>query len=121
MKIRLKQLLAQFGVEILRKADNNTIKKIMLNNLNRENIGKSVTVADKIRMAMTTLMKNNINPLYIEPETAVHTIEASKIERNFFIWKGFRNASSRSEAKKEQMKGIVQNFLQIIQETDITC
>ena len=55
----------------------------MLKNPNRENIGKSVTVADNIRMTMTTLMKNRINPLYIDPETAVHTIEASKIEKIF--------------------------------------
>ena len=93
----------------------------MLKNPNRENIGKSVTVADNIRMTMTTLMKNRINPLYIDPETAVHTIEASKIERNFFIWKGFGNASSRSETQKEQIKAIVQNFQKTIQETDITC
>ena len=55
----------------------------MLKSLNRENINKSVTVADKNRMAMTTLTKNKINPPYIEPETAVHTIEASKIEKIF--------------------------------------
>ena len=121
LKIRLKQILAQFGIKILRKANNNPIKEIILKNLNRENIGKSVTVADKIRMAITTLTKNKINPLNIEPETAVHTLETSKIERNFFIWKGFGNASSRSEAQKEQMKTIVNNFLQTIKETDITC
>ena len=121
LKIRLKQILAQFGIKILRKPNNNPIKEIILKNLNRENIGKSVTVADKIRMAITTLTKNKINPLNIEPETAVHTLETSKIERNFFIWKGFGTASSRSEAQKEQMKTIVNNFLQTIKETDITC
>ena len=72
-------------------------------------------------MAITTLTKNKINPLNIEPETAVHTLETSKIERNFFIWKGFGTASSRSDAQKEQMKTIVNNFLQTIKETDITC
>ena len=54
LKIRLKQILAQFWIKILRKADNNPIKQIMLKNINGENICKSVTEADKIRMAMTT-------------------------------------------------------------------
>ena len=60
----------------------------MVKNLNRENIGKSVTIADKIRMAMTNLTKNKIDPLNIEPETAARKVQTPNIERNLFIWKG---------------------------------
>ena len=121
IKIRLKQILAQFGIKILRKAESNPIKQIMVKNLNRENIGKSATIADKIRMAMTNLTKNKINPLNIEPETAVHLVQISKIERNLFIWKGFGNASTRTEAQREKMRATVENFLNTINTTDITC
>ena len=111
IKIRLKQILAQFGIKILRKAENNPIKQIMVKNLNRKNIGKSVTIADKIRMAMTNLTKNKIDPLNIEPETAAHKVQTPNIERNLFIWEGYGNASTRSEAQKDQMRAIVENFL----------
>ena len=53
IKIRLKQILAQFGLKILRKSDNNPIKSLLTKNLSRETVSKSVTLADKIRMAMT--------------------------------------------------------------------
>ena len=36
IKIILKQILAQFGIKILRKAENNPIEQIMVKNLNRE-------------------------------------------------------------------------------------
>ena len=52
-------------------------QQIMFKNLNRENIGKSVTIADKIRMAMTNLTKNKIDPQNIEPETATHKVSKS--------------------------------------------
>ena len=61
-KIRLKQILAQFGIKILCKAESNPIKQIIVKNLNRENIGKSATIADKIRITMTNLIKNKIDP-----------------------------------------------------------
>ena len=121
IKIRLKQILAQFGVKILRKPNEDPIKQIIVQNLRRENIGKSVTLADKIRMALTSYTKNKIDFDLIEPEFPIYNKQVSTITPDLFLWKGYGNSTSRTEKQKSEMKNIVDDHLRGIPDTDIIC
>ena len=118
IKIRLKQILAQFGIKLLRKSNSNPLKIIMSNNLRRKNIGKFPTLADKIRMALSAYTKNKINLENIEAETPVHKIEKSMISTDLFLWEGYGNSSTRTQKQKDEMKNKVENFLNTIANTD---
>ena len=119
IKIRLKQILAQFGLKILRKSDNNSIKSLLTKNLSRETVSKSVTLADKIRMAMLSYTKNKFNFYDIESETRPDRVVQSVIETDLFLWKGLGNSSSRTERQKQLMKATVDSFLTKIDINDI--
>ena len=85
IKISLKQSLAQFGLKVPCKSDNNSLKSLLTKNLSRETVSKSVTPADKIRMAMTSYIKNkfdfyDIDP-GIRPDKVVCVIETDLVER----------------------------------------
>ena len=121
IKIRLKQILAQFGIKLLRKSNSNPLKIIMSNNLRRKNIGKFPTLADKIRMALSAYTKNKINLENIEAETPVHKIEKSMISTDLFLWEGYGNSSTRTQKQKDEMKNTVENFLNTIPNTDFIC
>ena len=73
IKLRLKQILTQYGCKIIQKDENSYLKSTMLKNLNRRNIGKYVTPADKIRMSLNTYKHRNldISNLENEPKTDI--------------------------------------------------
>ena len=121
IKIRLKQILAQFGIKLLRKSDNNPIKILLTNNLSRKSVGKAVTLADKIRMALMSYTKNKIDVSNLEPEITPDKIVRSVIETDLFLWTGHGNSSNRTEHQKDEIKRIVDNFLSSITQNTTVC
>ena len=58
IKMRLRQILCNFACRIMRKNGNNYFNIVMTKNLQRQNVGKYVTPADKIRMALRSFAKD---------------------------------------------------------------
>ena len=100
IKIRLKQILAQFGIKLLRKPDNHPLKILLSNNLSRHTVGNHATLADKVRMALQSYTKNKFSYTDIEQEVPVDKVENSIIETDLFLWQGLGNSSNRSEKQK---------------------
>ena len=121
IRLRMKQILALFGCKLLRKEDNNKLKSIMTNNLERKNIGKSVTTADKIRMAMNTTKRRDVDFTLIEKEPNMAMQYESDITPNLFVWRNHGNSSSRTKEQREDLRRKTAEFLMTIDTDDIVC
>jgi ribonuclease HI len=89
-------------------------------NLEGRNIGKHVTPADKIRMALRSFAKD-LNISAIEPESSIGKMSDSFIQRNLFAWKNLGNAKNRTEEQEHLLKLKTSEFLASISPDDIIC
>ena len=121
IRLRLKQVLANFGCKLLRKQDTSTLKVIMDQNFQRKNIGRSVTPADKIRMAMNAVKDRDTDFSNLEKELCNSVNFEPYIKRKLFAWKGYGKSSNRTPAQIEELQRITTNFLSSIAAEDLVC
>ena len=87
----------------MRKERGNYFRTCMEDNLERRNIGKHVTPADKIRMALRSFAKD-LNISAIEPESSIGKMSDSFIQKHLFAWNNLGNAKNRTEEQEHLLK-----------------
>ena len=120
IKLRLKQILCNFACRIMRKDHPNYFKACLQNNINRSNVGKFPTPADKIRMALRSFAKN-FDLSTIEPESNISKSFECFIEPNFFIWNNLGNSKNRTKAQQVLLQQKTQAFLESLSNNDVIC
>ena len=121
IRIRLKQVLANYGCKLMRKTDSNNLKVIIMNNLQIRNVGRSATPADKTRMAMNAMKDRDSDFHKIEKELSSSIRYEPCIEQNFFVWQGHGNASNRTVEQIKDLQETTNNFLSSIDTNDLIC
>ena len=120
IKLRLKQILCNFALRILRKDDSDYFRTCLTDNIQRRNVGKNVTPADKIRMAIRSFAKN-MDILNIEPEAKSSKFIPSSIEADLFVWKDLGNAKTRTKDQQLLLQNKTRSFLESLSDEDIIC
>ena len=120
IKLRLKQILCNFACRIMRKDNSNYFKICLQNNMNRSNVGKFPTPADKIRMALRSFAKN-FDLSTIEPEANISKSFECFIEPNLFIWNSLGNSKNCTKSQQVLLQQKTQSFLESLSHNDIIC
>ena len=95
---------------IMQKERGNYFRTCLEDNLERRNIGKHVTPADKIRMALRSFAKD-LNISAIEPESSIGKMSDSFIQRHLFAWNNLGNSNNRTEEQEHLLNGLQVNVL----------
>ena len=120
IKLRLRQILCNFACRIMRKDSENYFKTCLTKNIHRQNVGKFVTPADKIRMALSTFAKR-LDISNIEPEANISKSIVSHINADLFAWNNLGNAKSRTKDQQLLLQLKTRSFLENLSPDDIIC